>query len=110
MNEKECWANDNACDFCDGKRHHTCTGYDCKAAVMVAEASYDKRKKNDGWISAEKPPKHSQDVLICYTNEDQEVAHYEGGRWWRGKFFTDIIDDSDVIAWRPLPESYHLNW
>lgn len=70
---------------------------------------YEKLKKCsdlecDGWISADKPPEHSRDVLVCYVNEDMEVAHYEGGRWWRGKFFTDIIDKADIGMWSELPK------
>lgn len=106
MGKKEQWVNDFACDLCAGKKHHTCTGYECHDAVEVAGKCYESKKKRNGWISAAKPPKHSRDVLICYENEAQEVAFYEGGRWWRGKFFTDIIDTADVAAWRPLPVPY----
>lgn len=58
------------------------------------------------WRPADDPPKDCQDVLICYTNGDQAVAYREAGRWWLGKFFTDTVDDADVVAWRRLPKSY----
>lgn len=107
--EKEEWVKIYTCNFCEGRRYHSCTGYTCKEAIEAAGAYYEKKIKKKGWISAEKPPRHSLDVLICYVNEDQEVAHYDGERWWRGKFFTDIIDNDDVAAWRSLPEPYHSN-
>lgn len=107
--KKKQWVNDNACNFCEGRKHHTCTGYECKEAIEAAGDNFDRQNKTNGWKSADKPPKHSEDVLICYVNEDQEVAHYDGDRWWRGKFFTDMIDNDDVAAWRSLPEPYHSN-
>lgn len=57
------------------------------------------------WVPAATPPRECCDVLICYTNGDQDVAYREAGRWWLGKFFTDTVDDADVVAWRPLPKS-----
>lgn len=41
-NARAKWANDNACEFCKGSAFHTCTIYDCRPAVNMAEKYYDK--------------------------------------------------------------------
>lgn len=68
--------------------------------ISVPGYAYVRKK----WISASNPPEHGRDVLIQYTNGDQDVAYREGGRWRRGKYLTETIDDIDVEKWRPLEE------
>ena len=77
-----------------------------KAVLSMKPAEVQLADGDCGWHPANEPPTNCQDVLICYINGDQAVAYREAGRWWLGKFFTDTIDDTDVAAWRRLPESY----
>ena len=70
---------------------------------------------NDGWISVDdrlpEEPKENPEF------EGKKIELYlvtvKGTKYpframWNGKFFTDGWSKCNVIAWRPLPESCHL--
>lgn len=76
----------------------------CISVPGYVYANEAELREAGGWFPASSPPTHGRDVLIRYTNGDYEVAYREGGRWRKGKYLTDWIDDIDVAAWRPLPE------
>lgn len=61
---------------------------------------------NDGWVPcAERLPDNSNSVLMCSETGCVDVGWWTGKRWVTGFSHADIA--RDIIAWRPLPESYH---
>lgn len=75
-NAREKWANDNACMFCKGSAFHTCTIYDCRPAVNMAEQYFDK------WIRSSNMEKQQaidilQKHIDTYRHQMTDVGWYE---------------------------------
>lgn len=86
-------------------------GYDdaCEKAVEIVKQAA--AKYNNGWIPCNGVlyPDDMEDVLINMGGLKAIPAYRQNGKWYltdcRGSS-TEVQDQSRVIAWQPLPESY----
>lgn len=72
---------------------------------------------NDGWIPVEErlPEEPKENPEFEGKKIELYLVTVKGTKYpframWNGKFFTDGWSKCNVIAWRPLPEPYRLEW
>lgn len=66
-------------------------------------------KNNNKWIPCrERLPEPTKPVLVTLQNQTNEKLFVRQGRFHINHWRTDegIIKNSNVIAWKPLPEPY----
>lgn len=57
------------------------------------------------WIPcSERLPEEGQEVLFLFWSGNQQVGAREIGSWWSSFTERNAIEESDVVAWMPLPE------
>ena len=42
--DREEWVQQNACQFCKKKYHHSCGGFSCEDAIKLAEQQYERMR------------------------------------------------------------------
>ena len=73
--------------------------WECIDKVLQEPSAQAERR----WIPcSERLPKDDRCVLITCEWDDVEIGWYDGE--WRSEHC--VYDDSDIVAWMPLPEPY----
>ena len=101
---EECYKDCGDCEAYNKERHH-CPKF-CK---VITEAVKEIEENHNGWIPcSERMPEKYNRVLAHTDAGGYYIAHVNGC----GKFVctaecvSTVIENSDVIAWQPLPDPY----
>ena len=100
----------------------TCKEYDqekhcCHRWSKVIRDTVEEMKQEPRWIPvSERSPKaeygESNNVLVCFENETQDVLYFNGGNWCypTGETYISVNHENGwhnkVIAWMPLHQPY----
>ena len=91
--------------------------YDNKLRRIETDTAYECGKHANKWIPvSERLPEteygESDNVLVCFENETQDVLYFDGSNWRypTGEVYVSVNHKNGwhnkVIAWMPLPASY----
>ena len=83
-----------------------CKENDCCACVINKCMEIVKKHMNDGWIPVgERLPEDDEMMLVtCETKSGRRSVNRA---WYGNGFWHGSGSMSGVIAWQPLPETYH---
>lgn len=60
------------------------------------------------WIPcSERLPEEGEEVLFLFISGNQQVGAREQNSWWSSFTERNAIEESDVVAWMPLPRVYN---
>lgn len=94
------------CNPIDGyEKGKTCAVSEAVEIVKQAAAEY-----NNGWIPcSERLPDKYNHVLVCTDKGGYYIAHMNKRTKWvcTAECVSTVIENSNVIAWQPLPDPYH---